>query len=147
MKKYFFIIYIISGCHLENNKSTAIDMIHDNCIADSAMDILSERYSINNIKDSIFKVKLIEMNKRAFKTKVLYFNENPEELIGIDRYLIMYVYNPTLSSKVLSGRNVEITEKERNRIFVRIQKLLIEFQCEKGKIESFKMIEKLKNDS
>lgn len=143
MKKYLFIIILTSSCNLENNKSTAIDMIHDDCIADSAMDILCERYSIKSIKDSIFNKKLKEMNKRAFKTRVLYFKNNPEEIIGIDRYLIMYVYNPSLSSNVLCGLNDEVTEKERNRIFIRIQKLLLEFQCEKGKNESIKMIEKL----
>ena len=127
---------------LINKESPIIGSVYGECLENHAWDSLFSRFSTKKIKDTIIYDAFLEFDNQVFKCDVLYFEEEPLELIGIDSDMIRYVYNPNVSSEILSGFNLE--EKEKNRIANRVQSLLIEFQCEEGRKQSLKKIKERK---
>jgi hypothetical protein len=127
-----------------NKKTSEIGSIYAECLDKNAWDTLFSRYSINNIKDTIFAEALIEMNNQHFGCRILYLQDDPVELIGADYYSVRYVFNPKLSSEILNG--FTLWDSEKNRISNRVQKLLMEFQCKEGKEQSLKEIKSRKEE-
>lgn len=126
-----------------NKETSAIGGIYAACLKKDAWDSLFVRYDVSNIKDSLFKEALIQFENKPFNSYVLYF-QNPEELIGIstDKYMVRYVYNPDFGGKVIDG--FLLTDSEKNRILNRMQRLLMEFQCDEGKKQSLNEIQQRK---
>jgi hypothetical protein len=142
----FIIVLSFSSCLDQafiNKETSAIGSIYGECLKKDAWDTLFTRYDVNNVKDSLLKEVLTEFENQPFRPYVLYL-QDPEEFIGIstDKYMVRYVYNSNLSSKVLDG--FMLNDSEKNRILNRVQKLLMEFQCEDGKIQSLDEIKRRK---
>lgn len=139
----FIIIFLLQSCYEVNKKTSEISTLNNICLAPNAWLEINKDYST----DYITNPKLIEVldgfRNEPFTTEVLYFKNNPEELIAIstDHYGIRYVYNPKISDQILNGLSPQLNEMEKKRIHKRIQTLLMEYQCEKGQKESLKAIE------
>jgi hypothetical protein len=137
------ILLLLQSCYGVNEKTSEIFNLNTNCLSKAAWTDISSEYSINKVADSVWLEKSKEFENQPFTTEVLYFSEKPQELIGIatDHYSVRYVYNPQISDEILDGLSSELNEKEMKRIGTRIQTLLMQYQCEKGKLESLKLIE------
>lgn len=84
-----------------------------------------------------FTAMLKEFDNKPFTNgKLVYFDSGPRELIKIDNYSVRYAYNPEISEWVIDGLSIELSDQEQFRITARIQLLVIEHQCQKGKFES-----------
>lgn len=147
MRLLIFVLIISLSCttQLFTNKSTsAIGSMYGQCLKKGAWDSLFVRHNIDNIKDSVLIEALFEFENMPFETYILYMQNDPVELIGIstDKYMVRYVFNPELRSKVLDG--YMLNESEKNRILNRVQMLLMEFQCEDGVKQSLNAIKKRK---
>lgn len=131
-------LVLLAGCYGINEEVPSIELLNTDCLKSNAWDEIVERYSPVAIVDSTFMVKADMLREMPFYTNVLYFSEDPQELVGMSPnfYFIKYVYNPQISSDIVDGLSPEMTEKERERIQNRIQRLLIPYQCEEGQMRS-----------
>jgi len=145
MKRIFTInitmLSILTACNYGvNKKTTQIAYINNRCLSKFAWDSIKSNYSINNIKDSIFLNALVDFKNVSFPVSLIYINEEPSEIIGVDYSSIRYVFNPKISIQILDGLSPELEEEEKKRIRNRVQKLIMEYQCEEGQKEVQKLI-------
>jgi hypothetical protein len=80
--------------------------------------------------DSIWKMKYSELDTGYYLSgDVLYFNENPKELILIDFYSVRAVYNPMLckdcnvDEDILNGLSPNLNTRNKKRIVKRVNDL------------------------
>lgn len=145
MKIHFLVaLFLLQSCYGVNEKTSHISDLNTNCLSEEAWSDINNAYSINKVIDSVWLEKLKDFENQPFPTEVLYFSEKPQESVGIatDHYSVRYVYNPQISDEILDGLSRELHEKEVKRIGARIQTLLMQYQCEKGKQESLELIKK-----
>ena len=136
------IILLFQSCRYGINEKTSwICDLNTTCLNDDAWVKILQKYSTDSIKDNKLLEKLKDFKSLPFQTDVLYFRDEPIELIGFEYYGIRYIYNPKISNQILNGLSPQLNDKEKKRIHKRIQILLMEYQCEKGKKESLKAIE------
>jgi hypothetical protein len=138
-----FIAVLLQSCYGINEKTSEISTLNTNCLSSNAWDEIKREYSADGITNPKLNEGLKEFENLPFTTEVFYFKNNPEELIAVstDHYAIRYVYNPKISNQILDGLSLQLKDKEKKRIKKRIQTLLIQYQCEEGRIESLKAIE------
>lgn len=135
-----------ASCYGINEKTTNICSLNTICLTDSAWTTIKRRYDVSKIHDDDFisAAKDIDTVWR-FRTETLYFDSGPKELIAVatDLYSVRYCYSPRgnlFTDKVLDGLSPELTASEKMRIRNRIQSLFLEFQCEEGKMQSYKLM-------
>ncbi len=138
-----FIVILMSlffvGCYYGvNSKTSEIGNLNTNCLDKNAWSVIYQKYSINDIEDSIYKSQVNDFKGMAFETDLLYFESNPKEIIAISKehYSVRYVFNPSLANQILDGLSPMLKEEEKKRIRNRVQNILIEYQCEAGKREA-----------
>lgn len=138
--KYLFLLLIstTTGCYYGvNEKTSEIARLNDFCLKKGARDSIASKYSIKEVKDSVFVSAISDMNNQPFPVSIIYFSEGPKELLGLGHYpCVRYVFNPLISDQTLDGLSSELNEKEKKRIRNRVQKILMKYQCEDGKKES-----------
>lgn len=130
---------LFTGCYYGiNSKTSEIGNLNTNCLDKDAWLIIYQKYSISNIDDSIYSFQVNDFKNMPFETDLLYFESNPKEIIAISKehYSVRYVFNPSISSQILDGLSPKLKEEEKKRIRNRIQKVLMEYQCEAGKKEA-----------
>lgn len=145
--RFFYILMVflslISGCYGVNERTSEIGTLTSTCLDDSVYAILEEKYSTKNILDPEFLSALEKMKTpQSLSTVFLYFDTLPREIIAIDEsyYFVRYVYNPELYPYPVSGLPDVLSNKERKRIVNRVQGLLMEYECDKGKEESLRIM-------
>ena len=137
MKCVFLLLFFIglNSCSswFVNEKTSEIGDLDTGFLNKDVWNEIIENYSTVDIKDSIFRKKLKDFKNRPFETEVLYFDEDPKELIGIsdDHYSVRYVFNPKLSTQILDRLSSKLSESEKKRITNRIPVLLIKHQRNK----------------
>ncbi len=138
-----FVVILLQSCYGINEKTSEICTLNTNCISSTAWNEISKEYSTNKIVRSEFIKKVEGFKNQTFSNEVLYFENNPEELIGVDNelYSVRYVYNPKISNQILNGLSPQLNDVEKKRIRLRIQTLLMKYQCEEGKKESLNAME------
>jgi hypothetical protein len=135
------IILLFQSCRYGINEKTSwICDLNTTCLNDNAWAKILQKYSTDSIKDTMLLEKLKDFKNQPFQTDVLYFKDEPIELIGFEYYGIRYVYNPKISNQILNGLSPQLNDIEKERIHKRIQTLLMEYQCEEGKAESLKIL-------
>jgi len=134
----------LSGCYYGVNPETSqIGDLNDKCLEKNAWKKMVELYSIKNITDTNFLKKVDDVKNHFIKPDyILYFSEIPKEIIGCDYHSIRAVYNPQTADQVLSGLSPQLSDKEQIRIRNRVQKALMEYQCEEGKMISEEWMKK-----
>ncbi len=124
-----------------NEQTSEITSIESTCVV---FDGLIKDYSPDSIKNIDFLQNVTELKKWYLPPRfILYFKEDPEELIGIDYYEVRCVYNKGISNNVLGGLDSQLTDLEKVRIFTRVQTTLMKYQCEKGKLNSLEAIKNI----
>lgn len=132
-----FLCNCIMGCgYGVNEKTTQIAYINNTCLKKNAWDTIINIYSTKRVTDSLFLNALSSFKNVSFPVSVIYFEQDPKELIGVDYSSIRYVFNPSISNQILDGLSPQLKEEDKTRIRNRIQKILMEYQCEKGKKEA-----------
>jgi hypothetical protein len=135
-------ILILSGCYGVNEKTTKIGNLNSTCLHDSAWTELTKKYSTDRISSDKFLEGLERVKNYTFKPDyILYFPSGPEEIIGCDYYTVRTVFNPELSNMAIDGLDYALKDEEQVRVRNRVQKLLMQYQCEKGKLESEEWLE------
>lgn len=133
----FIIILLFQSCRYGINEKTSwICDLNTTCLEDNSWTLMMKEYSIDSIKDVKLLEKLQDFKSQPFQTNVLYFKDEPTELIGFEYYGIRYVYNSKISNQILNGLSPQLSDKEKKRIHKRIQTLLMKYQCKEGKAES-----------
>lgn len=136
------IILLLQSCRYGINEKTSwICDLNTTCLNDDAWTKILQKYSTDSIKNPKLLEKLKDFKNQPFQTDVLYFKDEPIELIGFEYYGIRYAYNPKISNQILDGLSPQLNDIEKKRILKRIQTLLMQYQCEEGKVESLKVIE------
>ena len=134
----------LGGCYYGvNSKTSQIGDLNDKCLEKNAWDSLCKAYSYENISDSNMIKRVEDIRNHFIKPEyILYFNDEPKEIIGCNYYSVRAVYNPTIMDQVLNGLSPQLSDKEQIRIRNRVQKALMEYQCEEGKAESLEWMQK-----
>lgn len=131
-------LFLVSCDGFFINKYTShIGFLNFNCSDHSAVldTIISQHQPVNMPPE--FTAMATEFDNMPFTSgELVYFDSGPRELIKIDNYMVRYVYNPEISEWVLDGLSTGLSDQEQFRITARIQLLVIEHQCLKGKFES-----------
>jgi hypothetical protein len=146
MKKIFFInlllLFIFSSCYYGvNEKTSQIGWVDNTCQSKFAWDSILAKNPIGNIKDSLFLNALDNFKNVPYPVSLVYLSQEPKEIIGVTYSSVRYVFNPKIdSTMILDGLSAELKESEKKRILKRVQKLLMEYQCEEGKKESEKLV-------
>ena len=136
----YLIIIVIFGLfsckYGVNEKTTHIAYINNTCLQKNAWDSIKSIYSTSMIGDTVFLEALSGFKQVSFPVSLIYFNEEPRELIGVEYSSIRYVFNPLISPQILDGLSPELKEAEKKRIRTRVQKILMNYQCEEGRKEA-----------
>ena len=135
-------ILILSGCYGVNEKTSEIGILNTTCLHDSAWTELTQQYSTDRISSDKFLEGLERVKNYTFKPDyILYFPSGPEEIIGCTYYAVRTVFNPEISNMAIGGVHNALKDEEQVRVRNRVQKLLMKYQCEKGKLESAEWLE------
>ena len=143
MKKILIVsISLLIACSYGVNESTSeIAYINNKCIAKNAWDSIISIHSVDKIKDSIFFKALVDFKDVSFPVSLIYLSQEPKEIIGVTYSSVRYVFNPKIdSTMILDGHSIVLKEEQKKRIRNRVQKLLMEYQCEAGKKEAIELM-------
>ena len=143
MKTIVVIIQIVlfsslSGCYYGvNSKTSEIGDLNDTCLEKGAWDKLTDKYCVDSTTPKEFTSAVYAVKGHFIHPEyILFFKEEPMEVVGCDYYSVRAVYNPKLSKEVLNGLSPKLSDSEQVRIRNRVQKALMEYQCDKGKKKS-----------
>lgn len=138
-------LLILNACHYGVNSTvTTFATVESECITSENLESLKTDHNISQCLDSSFIKKYASFQNERFENLALYFDESPEEIIGLrtdlPKYRLAYVFNPNISSRIVSNTSGVLTEKDKKRILFRVQKSFIKYQCEEGKKKSYLML-------
>jgi hypothetical protein len=135
-------LFIMSSCYYGvNEKTSQIAWLNNICQSNYAFDTIVAKNPVCKIKDSLFLNALVNFKDVTFPVSLIYLNQEPKEIIGFDYYSIRYVFNPKIDSTMnLDGLSPKLNDSEKKRIRNRVQKLIMEYQCDVGKKESEKLM-------
>ena len=143
MKKILVVsISLLTACSYGINESTSeIAYINNRCLSKNAWDSIISINSVDKIKDSIFLKALVDFKDVSFPVSLIYLSQEPKEIIGVTYSSVRYVFNPKIdSTMILDGHSAGLKEEEKKRIRNRVQKLIMEYQCEAGKKEALELM-------
>ncbi len=128
---------MLSGCYGANSETSQIGDLNSKCLADYAWDSICKEYTTAKITDSVFINGLSDVKAHFMKPKyILYFDNDPKEIIGCDYYSIRVVYNPKIDDGVFDGLSPQLNDDDQVRIRNRVQNALMKYQCAEGKLEA-----------
>lgn len=141
---YLFIILLTtSSCYQVNSETSEIAIINASCLDSLAWDKILQEHSVHKIKDSSLIIGLKSVKNHFIKPDyILYFDDEPKEIIGCNWGAIRVVYNENIASHSLTGLSTLLSNKEQKRIRNRVLIELLKHQCDKGKFEMAKEMEK-----
>ena len=122
------------GCYGVNSETSQIGDINSNCLTKNAWKEIQNEYSTEKINDSTFQEGLKHIENHFIKPEyIIYFKDEPKEIVGFDSYSIRVVYNPKIADFGVDGLSPQLSDKEQIRIRNRVLKLIKEYSCEEGK--------------
>lgn len=140
---YLFIVIILSGCYGLNSETSEIGTMSPSCLDSLAWTKVCQQYSIDSIKDPELLRKMEDLKNHFIKPKyILYFKDEPEELIGCDWYSVRVVYNKKIANQTLDGLSHQLGNDEQKRIRNRVLNEIMKYQCKEGQLETLKEMEK-----
>jgi hypothetical protein len=117
-----------------NAQTSQIGNLNGVCVDNNVMKQMSQKFSVDSIKDSALLLKVKKIKDHFIHPEyVLYFADEPIELVGCDYYSIRNVYSPKISEQVLDGLDMVLSNDEQVRIRNRVLKEYMKFQCDKGR--------------
>jgi hypothetical protein len=140
---YLFIAIISSGCYGVNSETSEIGTLGPSCLDSLAWTKICQQNSIDSIKDPELLRKLEDVKNHFIKPEyILYFKDEPEEIIGCDWYSVRVVYNKRISYHTLDGLSPQLGNDEQKRIRNRVLQELMKYQCQEGQLETLREMEK-----
>ena len=113
------------------------------CLDSLAWKKICQEYSIDSIKDPMLLSRLDDIKNHFIRPDyILYFKEQPEEIIGCDWYSVRVVYNRDIADQTLTGLDPLLGNDEQKRIRNRVLKEIMRYQCDEGQAETLKEMEK-----
>ena len=113
------------------------------CLDSLAWDKICMENSIDDIQDSTLISKIEDIKNHFIKPDyILFFDEEPKEIIGCDWHSIRVVYNEKIASQTLTGLSPLLGNKEQKRIRNRVFKEIMKYQCEEGQKETLAAMRK-----
>ncbi|MCH2235613.1 MAG: hypothetical protein MK078_15335 [Crocinitomicaceae bacterium] len=133
----FILVFISVSCiNLVNEETSQIGNLDPMCLEDSAWTKICQEHSIEKISDPDYLMGLESINNHWLSPDyVLYFDEEPKEIIGCDWYGVRIVYNKNISSNTLTGLSPQLGNDEQKRIRNRVMRELIKYQCAEGQLQ------------
>ncbi|MDJ1493335.1 hypothetical protein QNI19_10370 [Cytophagaceae bacterium DM2B3-1] len=145
--KYFSIFILVIGlygCYQYgvNAETSELGSISPRCLDSLAWNKMCAEHSIDSIKDEHLLQRVKSVKNHFIQPEyILYFKEEPEEIIGCDWYSVRVVYNAKLADQPLDGLDVLLGNDEQKRIRNRVFSEIMKYQCEEGKKETLKEME------
>lgn len=137
------ILLICNSCQFVNSETSEIGSMSPICLDSLAWKKICLEYSVDSIKKPKLLKRLKDIKNHFIKPDyILYFKEEPEEIIGCNWSAIRVVYNEKIADQPLTGLDPFLGNEEQKRIRNRVLKELIKYQCEEGKKETLKEMEK-----
>lgn len=139
MKIYFLlaVIIVLSGCYGINSETSEIGSIEASCLDSAAWEKICEEHSPSHIENQEWLSRVKDVQEHFSRpTYILYFKEEPPEIIGCDGYSVRVVYNPQLADQVLTGLSPLLGNAEQKRIRNRILSEIMKYQCEDGQAKT-----------
>ncbi|MDI1233271.1 MAG: hypothetical protein PSX81_03195 [bacterium] len=132
-------ILILNSCQFANSETSEIGSISARCLDSLAWGKICQQYSTDSIKKSKLLAELEKVKNHFIKPQyILYFKDEPEEIIGCDWSSIRVVYNASIANQTLTGLDPLLGNGEQKRIRNRVLKEIMKYQCEAGKMETIK---------
>lgn len=129
-----FVIVLFYSCYGVNAETSEIGDTYFTCRNENAWKEISNEYSTNQIKDSTFLEGLKYVENHFLKPDyIIYFKNNPREIVGISNGVIRVAFNPKVFNGPINGLTPQLSDKEQVRIRNRVLKLLYKYECPKGK--------------
>lgn len=139
----FALALVLSGCYGINSETSEIGSIEALCLDSKAWPKICEEHSPNNISNEEWLLKVEDVKEHFSKpTYILYFMEDPQEIIGCDAYSVRVVYNPELVDQVLTGLSPLLGNSEQKRIRNRVLSEIMKYQCQDGKAKTLANMKK-----
>ena len=136
-------MFVFNSCQFTNSETSEIGSFSPTCLHSLAWKKICAEYSTDSIKEPKLHSKLEDVKNHFIKPKyILYFKNEPEEIIGCDWYSIRVVYNEKIADQILTGLDPLLSNVEQKRIRNRIMKEIMKYQCEEGKKETLKEMRK-----
>lgn len=129
---------LLASCYGVNKKTSEIFDVSVCCNNKETWPIIFKEYSVQKSEDQNVNEILKKFKNQIHETDVIYFNEYPQEYIGIseNHMFVRYVYNRKISDEVLNGLSTELSESEKLRIGLRIIGLQMNNLGEEGRKEA-----------
>ncbi|MFM2387578.1 MAG: hypothetical protein RL660_2335 [Bacteroidota bacterium] len=122
------------GCYGVNSETSQIGNINSSCLTKNAWKEMQNEYAIEKITDSTFQEGLKHVENHFIKPAyVIYFQDEPKEIVGFDATAIRVVYNPKIAAFGVDGLSPQLSDKEQIRIRNRVLEVIREYACEEGK--------------
>jgi hypothetical protein len=138
-----FTILTLNSCKFTNAETSEIGNMSPSCLDSLAWNKICQEHSIDSIKDPKLLSKLEDVKHHFIKPDyILYFKDDPEEIIGCDWYFIRVVYNKKIADQTLTGLDPLLGNDEQKRIRNRVLKEIMKYQCEEGKKETLREMSK-----
>ena len=143
--KYIYLLFFpfLLGCYGINKEGPSIAIFSPECLDSLAWESMCKEYPIDNIKNPDLLYQLEQIRANDAPKYILYFKEEPEEIIGCSGYSIDVAYNAEISSCSFNGGSVLLSNYEQKRIRNRVFKAMLKYQCEQGKMQT---LERMKED-
>ncbi len=139
------ILLLLTACSqlYTNSETSEIGSMSPSCLDSLAWEKICQEHSVDSIKDSVLLTKLEDIRNHFIKPEyILYFKEEPEEIIGCDWYSVRVVYNKKIADQTLTGLDPLLGNDEQKRIRNRVLKEIMRYQCKDGQSETLKEMEK-----
>ena len=136
------IALLLASCYGVNAETSEIGNTYYTCRDENAWKEISSQYSINQINDSVFKEGLKYVENHFLKPDyIIYFKDEPKEIIGISNNIIRVAFNPKIFDGPIDGLTPSLSDREQVRIRNRVLKLLLKYECPKGKNQLLKAMD------
>lgn len=103
---YFLALTILSSCdfHFANSETSEIGSISPSCLDSLAWGKMCSEFSIDGIKNEKLLKRVDDIKNHFIKPDyILYFKDEPEEIIGCDWYSIRVAYNEKIVDQAITG--------------------------------------------
>jgi hypothetical protein len=147
MERLFLLIVLLlsAGCNqlFTNAETSEIGSMSPSCLDSLAWGKLCREHSVDSVTHQALRIKLEDLKNHFIKPDyVLYFREEPEEIIGCDWYSIRVVYNRKIADQVLDGLDPLLGNDEQKRVRNRVLKEILKYQCTEGQKETLEEMRK-----
>lgn len=139
-----FLCIILNSCYGVNEKNSYISSISTSYKSGVIWTDLFNQYQPKDTTSKDVSRIIEEFKSQPFTTKIIYFEEEPSEYIGISENgrFIRYVYNKKIEDQVLDGLSSNLSDSEKMRIILRINAFIFNHLNKEGQYETMQNLKR-----